>query len=202
MNHRPTSIFLASAIIGSVGLLPGCGVFMPGHVGGISTRVTPEDYGERLCQGVDLEAYPACLSNVLDYFDEPHADDVPSGHATAGPFAVAMDGGLYMGTYDSLPPFTASFRVSNGENACRGSYSPFTGSRDALFDVYCDDGRSGWADIILDTGGRNGIGQLSLNDGTTGDIVFGYTALGRAQPYPWGDVWTPRVRQQELANQP
>jgi len=156
--------------------------------------VSPEDYGDRLCRHLDLDDYPACLSQVLDYFDEPLADDIPPGQSTSGPFAVAMDGGLYMGTYQSLPPFSASFRVSNGPNGCRGSYNGLTGSQDALFDVYCDDGRAGWADIILDTDGRNGIGQLSLNDGTKGDIVFGYKPLGRAEPYPFGDVWLPRAQ--------
>ena len=53
--------------------LGGCGVFLPGNIGGIAVGVTPEQYGERLCRDVDLEAYPACLSAVLDYFDEPRA---------------------------------------------------------------------------------------------------------------------------------
>lgn len=185
-------LLLSGAIAGSGAMLGGCGFLLPGHAGGIATRVSPEDYGERLCRSVELEEYPSCLSTVLDYFDEPLADTIPRGQSTSGPFAVAMDGGLYMGTYDSLPPFQASFRVSNGPNGCRGSYNAFTGSRDALFDVYCDDGRSGWADIILDTDGRNGIGELTLSDGTKGDIVFGYKPLGRADPYPFGDVWTPR----------
>lgn len=188
-----TTVLLSGAIVGSSALLGGCGFLLPGHAGGISVGVTPDEYGERLCRSVDLEDYPACLSAVLDYFDEPLADDIPPGHSTSGPFAVAMDGGLYLGTYDSLPPFQASFRVSNGDNGCHGSYNAFTGSQDALFDVYCDDGRSGWADIILASDGRNGIGQLSLSDGTTGDIVFGYKPLGRAEPYPYGDVWTPRA---------
>jgi hypothetical protein len=170
-------------------LLGGCGSFLPGHIGGITTYVSPDDYGERLCRQVPLESYPSCLSNVLDYFEQPRADDVP-GHSTAGPFAVAMDGALYLGTYDSTP-FAAHFRVSSGVKACHGSYNAFTGSRAALFDVYCDDGRAGWADTIRDQTGRNGIGQLTLSDGTKGDIVFGYVPLGRATPYPWGDVWTP-----------
>jgi hypothetical protein len=170
--------------------LAGCGVFLPGNVGGIAVGVPPEQYGERLCRDVDLEAYPACLSAVLDYFEEPRANPGP-GETTSGPFAVAMDQGLYLGNYSSVPPFSASFYVSNGENACRGSYNAFTGSRDALFDVYCDDGRAGWADTVHDLSGSSGIGQLTLDDGTQGDIVFGYAPLGRARPYPYGDVWLP-----------
>ena len=179
--------------------LGGCGMLLPSHLGGISASVSPEDYGDRLCRHLDLEDYPACLSQVLDYFDEPLADDIPSGQSTSGPFAVAMDGALYMGSYRSIPPFQASFRVANGAKSCRGSYDGLTGSQDALFDVYCDDGRAGWADIILDTDGRNGIGQLTLNDGTKGDIIFGYKPLGRADPYPYGDVWLPRSPSQDGA---
>ena len=190
--------FLIGAAVSVSAGLGGCGWLLPGHMGGISTSVSPEDYGDRLCRHLDLEDYPACLSQVLDYFDEPLADDIPPGQSTSGPFAVAMDGGLYMGTYQSVPPFSASFRVSDGSHGCHGSYNAFTGSREALFDVYCDDGRAGWADIILDSDGRNGIGQLTLNDGTKGDIVFGYKPLGRADPYPYGDVWLPPARSEAL----
>lgn len=184
-------LYLVGALASSCLHLAGCGALIPGHAGGIYASVSPDDYGDRLCRHLELEDYPACLSQVLDYFDEPLANDIPTAESTSGPFAVAMDGGLYMGTYHSIPPFTASFRVSNGANACRGSYNGLTGSQDALFDVYCDDGRAGWADIILDKSGRSGIGQLTLNDGSRGDIVFGYKPLGRAEPYPFGDVWLP-----------
>jgi hypothetical protein len=169
--------------------LTGCGTVF---LGGIVTRVSPEDYGERLCSGVDLEAYPACMTTVLDYFDQPTADADPPGAGTSGPFAVVMDGGLYLGDYTSIPPFSARFRVDNGVNACRGSYNAQAGSRTSLFDVYCDDGRAGWADIIHDTSGRSGIGRLTLDDGTDGDIIFGYQPLGQAEPYAYGNVWLPQ----------
>lgn len=115
--------------------------------------------------------------------------------ASASGFAPTLEhgsqsyGGLYLGTYASTPPLVASFRASNGANACCGSYNAFTGSQAALFDVYCDDGRAGWADTVLDRTGRNGIGQLTLNDGTMGEIVFGYVPLGQATPFPYTDVW-------------
>ena len=173
-------------------LLGGCGTALPGHIGGITTYVSPEDYGERLCARLDLESYPSCISSVLDYFEAPHADIIPPGHSTSGPFAIAMGGVLYLGTYDSNP-FVSHFRVASGTKACHGSFSALSGSRDALYDVYCDDGRAGWADIILDQTGRNGIGQVSLSDGTKGEIIFGYLPLGRATPFPYGDVWTPRA---------
>ena len=187
--HR---LVLVTASLGMTMLLGGCGTVLPGHIGGITTYVSPEDYGDRLCRHLPLESYPSCLSSVLDYFEEPHANVIPPGHSTSGPFAVAMDHALYFGTY-SANPFVGHFQVSAGAKSCRGSYNAFAGSRDALYDVYCDDGRAGWADIIRDQTGRNGIGQLTLNDGTKGDIIFGYLPLGRATPFPYGDVWTPRV---------
>jgi len=188
--HSPLNL---AAPLALASLLGGCGTTLPGHVGGIATYVSPEDYASRLCGHLDLESYPSCVSQVLDYFEEPHADDIPGGQSKSGPFAVVMQEGLYLGSYDS-GLFSASFRVSHGRNTCRGSYSILSGSRDALYDVYCDDGRAGWADIILDQTGRNGIGELTLNDGTKGEIVFGYLPLGRAEPYPFTDVWTKRPK--------
>ena len=49
--------------------------------------------------------------------------------------------------------------------------------------------------------GESGCGKSSLmktiigiNRPTKGDIVFGYKPLGRAEPYPFGDVWLPRAQ--------
>jgi hypothetical protein len=178
--------------IGLAASLCGCGLFTTGHIGGVATRVTPDDYAERLCANLDLESYPACYSRVIDYLDEPRASELPPGHSTSGPFAVVMEGSTYMGHYSSSP-FAASFQVSNGANSCSGSYNVLAGSADAIFDVSCDDGRRGWADIIREQDGRNGIGQLALEDGTRGDIVFGYKPLGRATPYAYaGEARQPR----------
>lgn len=165
-------------------LLGGCALLPPNRLGGIATKVAPEDYAQRLCRHLDLEDYSACVSEVLDYFERPRPDTIPAGQSTSGPIAVALDQRIYLGHYDSSP-FAASFRVTNGNAACSGSYNAFGGSSDALFDVYCNDGRSGWADLILALDGRNGIGKLMLDDGSQGEIVFGYTALGRAEPYPY-----------------
>jgi hypothetical protein len=186
--HR---LILTTIILLLPPLLGGCGTTLPGHIGGIAAYVSAEDYAEKLCSHVDLESYPSCVSNVLDYFEEPRADDIPPEQAVSGPFAVIMERAIYLGTYSSRP-FAGQFQVSSGGKSCRGAFDAFAGSRDALYDVYCDDGRAGWADLILDQTGRNGIGQLSLNDGTKGEIIFGYLPLGRALPYPYTNVWTPR----------
>lgn len=165
--------------------LTGCALLLPNHQGGISTMVSPDEYGDRLCRHLDLEDYAGCMSEVLEYFETPRPDVIPAGHSTSGPIAVMMKEDVYIGQYDSLPPFAASFRVSNDTNACSASYNAAAGSVDAVFDVYCSDGRSGWADIISAIDGRNGIGRLVLDDGSEGDIVFGYLPLGQAKPYPY-----------------
>ncbi|MCG6897124.1 MAG: hypothetical protein LJE61_14870 [Thiocapsa sp.] len=169
--NRPPLVALLSILLG------GCALVPPNHLGAITTNVSPMDYAERLCAHLDLESYSSCASRVLDDIDEARLERLPPGGSTSGPFAVLMDGDIYLGDYRSSP-FAASFRVSNGRHHCRGGYDVFRGSVDALFDVYCDDGRSGWADIIRASDGRNGIGKIALDDGTEGDIVFGYVPLG------------------------
>ncbi|MBN2886445.1 MAG: hypothetical protein JXM75_07055 [Chromatiaceae bacterium] len=165
-------------------MLSGCSLIPPGRLGGIAVKVSPEDYAHRLCEHLPLEDYSTCVSQVLDYFDRPRAEPAGAGGSTAGPLVAILDGEVYQGEYSSAP-LSARFNISNGAQHCRGSYDAFGGSPDALFDVYCDDGRSGWADLMLGLGGRDGIGRIRLDDGSEGRIVFGYTALGQAEPYPY-----------------
>lgn len=177
-------MFRFVVIAGLSTLLAGCGILRPNHMGGISTAVSPDQYGERLCRHLDLEDYSGCMSQVLDYFEQPQPDAAPGDKSTTGPLAVMMGSDVYIGNYRTSL-LMASFHVTNGTNSCNGSYNAFRKSEDALFDVYCTDGRSGWADILLDHGGRNGIGKFNLDDGSQGDIVFGRTALGQIEPYPY-----------------
>jgi hypothetical protein len=160
-----------------------CGIFAgwgtldePERFQAVYTPVTPAEIGERLCRGVELEDYASCINQTVDYYREVSRERLPRGAATAGPFAMRLDGRLYLGTYDS-DPFSAYFRVADDSNTCRGSYSALAGATDAIFDVRCDDGRRGTADIVLDREGRNGIGGVFMDDGTRGDIVFGHGAV-------------------------
>ncbi|NCA69499.1 MAG: hypothetical protein EOM91_05205 [Sphingobacteriia bacterium] len=156
--------------------LAGCALVPPSHVGGIGASIRPMDYAARLCRPVSIEQYPACVSAVLDVFDQPRPNLPPPGHSTSGPFAVILADALYLGEYRSTP-FAASFEVSHGTHQCRGAYSALRGSPDAIYDVHCNDGRMGWADVIRASDGRNGIGRFMLDDGTRGDIVFGHLPL-------------------------
>jgi hypothetical protein len=159
-------------------LLGGCGLVQPNHLGGISVAVAPMDYGRRLCAPAEPESHASCLNRVLDDIDR-RGRRPSAGSSTAGPFAVIMQGDIFLGDYRSSL-FAAEFNVAKADQRCRGAYNAFTGSADALFDVYCDDGRSGWADLIRAHDGRNGIGKIVLDDGTEGDIVFGHLPLGAA----------------------
>ena len=164
-----------------------CGIFSgwgtleePERFQAVYTPVTPVEIGERICRGVDLEDYASCINQTVEHYREVSRGISAAATSNTGPFAMQLNGRLYLGTYDS-DPFSAYFRVSDGTDACRGSYSALAGATEARFDVLCDDGRRGWADIVLDRKGRNGIGGVYMDDGTQGDIVFGE---GAVRPIP------------------
>jgi hypothetical protein len=142
------------ALISSL-LVSGCALVPPTHLGGIAATVSPMDYAERLCAPVELESYATCLNEVLDGINLRRNPMAP-GDATSGPFAVILDGDVYLGSYWTAV-FAGRFDVSTGSKRCRGEYNAFAGSADAIFDVYCADGRSGWVDLIRSMDGRNGI---------------------------------------------
>lgn len=167
-----------------------CGIFSgwgtleePDRFQAVYTPVSPAEIGERLCRGVELEDYASCINQTVDYYREASREPPPRGAATAGPFAMELNGRLYLGTYDS-DPFSAYFRVADGTSVCRGAYNALAGDTEAVFEVRCDDGRRGTADIVLDRKGRNGIGGVVMDDGTRGDIVFGHGAV-RIIPPPY-----------------
>jgi len=167
-----------------IGLLAGCGGNTPTRdYDLVYTDVEPLEYARILCSGIDMRDRHTCLTSALqhqkemrEYFNahDPNADEVIDG-----PFVVVLRDEIYRGTYVSQP-FAAAFTVSNGVNICRGRYNAFAGDTKAIFHVRCDDGATGTANIILDQRGRNGLGEVTMDDGTQGKIVFGYTAVGGA----------------------
>jgi hypothetical protein len=117
------------------------------------------------------------MTSVLAHYRDTRFDDPDPSQVVGGPFVFVLDSDLYRGTYVSQP-FAAAFTASNGYNICRGRYNALAGDRDAEFAVRCDDGSTGFANIILDIDGRNGIGAIELYDGRRGEIVFGHRAVG------------------------
>jgi hypothetical protein len=118
-----------------------------------------------------------CMTSVIAHYREARFDEPDPSEVTDGPFVIVLENDLYRGTYVSQP-FASAFTVSNGYNICRGRYNAFAGDTRADFDVRCDDGSTGVANIILDIDGRNGVGALELYDGRRGQIVFGHRAVG------------------------
>lgn len=145
----------------------------------VYTRVDPLEYARILCSGIDMRDQHTCLTSVMQHNKETRDLDVTPDEAVNGPFVVLLQDDLYRGRYVSQP-FAAAFTVSNGINVCRGRYNAFAGDTRAVFKVICDDGSRGSANIMLDTGGRNGVGEVTMDDGTRGKIVFGHAAVGGA----------------------
>ncbi|AGA92289.1 hypothetical protein Thimo_3633 [Thioflavicoccus mobilis 8321] len=148
-------------------------------VGGCTT-VEPIDYARTLCDTVPRAEFSTCASRVIDHYRaSARVTDPPFGYSTSGPFAMVVADALYLGQYRS-DPFSAAFEVTHGDDICRGAYNAVAGSPAAILDVRCDDGRTGTADLVLDEGGRNGVGTVRFDDGTNGRIVFGHGAAGAA----------------------
>lgn len=141
------------------------------------TEVSALEYGRMLCQYELREYRHTCVTQVLEYYRDAVRKDRTPDQIVNGPFLVFLDRNIYRGRYVSQP-FAAAFTIGDGGDVCRGRYNAFAGSNKAVFQVFCDSGSRGSANIILDEGGRNGIGRLWMDDGRIGDIVFGYAATG------------------------
>jgi hypothetical protein len=69
-----------------------------------------------------------------------------------------------------------SFSVSNGILSCAGSYNVFDRSPTITVPVLCNDGRKGIVTATRNYHSMTGGGHFTLNDGTTGDFIFGPAA--------------------------
>lgn len=163
-----------------------CGIFSgwgtteePDRWRAVYSPVSPSEYGELLCGHLDPGYYATCVNEIWSHYRESTRPARQKGSASSGPFAVILGPNVMLGSYRS-DAFSGSFRVSDGSLSCRGTYNAFLGAKDAIFDVYCDNGKSGWADFVRDRSGRNGIGRVYLDDGSVGKIVFGYATVGGA----------------------
>jgi hypothetical protein len=106
---------------------------------------------------------------------------LPTG-SCAGPITVpvavvskGIPGGIMRGT-NTASLSEASFNVSNGTLSCGGSYNPLDTSLTITMTVLCNDGRKGIVIATRDLNGTSGGGRFTLNDGTTGDFIFGEAA--------------------------
>ena len=101
-----------------------------------------------------------------------------SGCSTTWPVAVVskgIPGGVMRGTATAAVS-GGSFKVSNGSLSCAGDYDAFDYSPTISVPVLCTDGRKGIITVTRDNSGMSGGGHFTLNDGTTGDFIFGAAA--------------------------
>jgi hypothetical protein len=136
------------------------------------TPVTVAEYTRYLCGHIDIKDYATCANRIGKFYRDSFDGPTQPGESTSGPFAVLIDDDLLVGSYRS-DPFSASFRVSSTRSSCQGSYNAMFGDTDAIFNVWCDSGKRGSARVVRDRYGRDGIGVVTMDDGTKGTIVFG-----------------------------
>jgi len=159
-------------------LLCGCSSYNDVDYRGISVAMTPMDYADILCSGVDFDRYHACITKVRDHQLTLREAAEPEGSATSGAFAMVVDSEVFLGSYSS-DPFRMYFEADSDDHFCRGSYNAFAGSTDATLKVTCNNGLRGEADVVSDTNGRSGIGEVRMVNGMYGKIVYGPAVGGR-----------------------
>lgn len=144
----------------------------------VTTDVKPFEYGQVLCHGVPMDVHHTCVTLAMQHYRDRVRVEGSPAEATQGPFAMVFsDGDFYSGRYTS-DPFASSFTVRNAAGElCRGRYNAFYGDKAPIFKIRCDGGVTGRGNIILDLGGRNGLGEFKLQDGRHGRIAFGYAAV-------------------------
>ena len=97
--------------------------------------------------------------------------------AITKPVAVVSKDGVMRGTATaSLSGGT--FRVSDANKVCSGSYDSLDSSPTITMIVQCDDGKKGFAVVTRDRSGLSGHGRVRMNDGTEADLIFGDAAAG------------------------
>jgi hypothetical protein len=101
-----------------------------------------------------------------------------AGCAVTEPVAVVskgISGGVMRGT-TTASLSGGSFSVSNGSLTCGGDYTALDTSLTISIPLLCTDGRKGIITATRDNSGMSGGGHFTLNDGTTGDFMFGAAA--------------------------
>ncbi|MBK1647626.1 hypothetical protein [Rhabdochromatium marinum] len=173
-------IVSVASILVLTALMLGCSTQSPKDIDYdlAATNIKPYEYGQVLCHGVAMAVRHTCITRAMQHYRERVRVDGPPTEATQGPFTMVFaDGDFYVGRYVS-DPFAASFSARNARGQhCRGRYSAYYGDKEAIFKIRCDDGITGRGNIILDLGGRNGLGEFRLNNGRHGRIAFGYAAV-------------------------
>lgn len=94
------------------------------------------------------------------------------------PIAVVtkdVPGGVMRGT-GTASPAGGHFSVSAGALVCAGDYDAWDHSRTITIPIVCNDGRKGLVTATRNDSLTGGGGRFTLNDGSTGDFIFGPAA--------------------------
>lgn len=170
----------ANQTLGVCGIFAGFGTTEePERWGALYSPISVEEYGALLCGEVAPEAYATCINSTWAEYRQARREPNETGATSAGPFAVMLEGHPLTGRYWSHP-FAAGFRVERAGLSCWGGYDALAGDTRAIFQVACSDGGRGWAQVVRDRGGRDGVGGLYLADGRVGRIIFGPNVLAGA----------------------
>ena len=157
-----------------------CGIFAgfgttdePERWGALYTPITVEEYGELLCGRLDPADYATCVNRTWAHYRQAQRQPNLPGESTSGPFAVVVGNEILLGTYWSQP-FAAHFRVSNERLVCQGGYDAFAGDTQAVFQVRCNNGLKGKAQMVRDRNGRNGIGGIYMKNKVQAKLIRNY----------------------------
>jgi len=142
----------------------------------VFSEIKPMDYARIQCRLIPIEDRHTCLTTSIQHYKDVMMDPIPRDQVTQGPMVAVVGEEIYRGRYVSNP-FVAAFTLSGGWNICRGRFDAFAGDKMTIYDVYCDNGATGTANLVLDVSGSNGLGIIEMDDGTRGDIVFGPAAV-------------------------
>ena len=66
-----------------------------------------------------------------------------------------------------------TFTVAGGQLSCTGSYDGMETSQTITVPIHCNDGRKGLITATRNDSGTGGGGRFTLNDGVTGEFIFG-----------------------------
>jgi len=142
----------------------------------IFADIKPIDYARIQCRLIPIEDRHTCLTTSIQHYRDVMMEPIPRDQVTQGPMVAVVGEEIYRGRYVSNP-FSAAFTVSSGYNVCRGRFDAVAGETRTIYDVYCDNGATGSANLVLDSSGSNGLGIVEMDDGTRGEIVFGPAAV-------------------------
>ncbi len=144
----------------------------------LTTHIEPRTYGEILCRGQRMLDKHTCVVAVMDHYRQTGLEPNAPGSASQRPLVLVLDDGTLLTGHYLSNPFAAWFNASNEQSQCRGRYSAFYGDTAPIFRIRCTDGRTATGTMILDLHGHNGLGEVTFDDGSSGDLVFGEAAVG------------------------